>query len=279
MLEVIMGSYKTEMSPEKIWIRLLILNCYIFKQNPFPGLIILPTRHWCVRQWADEAVFVFMAVTHSHHYCCCVSQVHKEYSKCLRHSYCCSRTSTSSSHGSLKNSGLRTNNRYYSSSQTRHAAAHRQVRHSANLSFQIPTQTHPFSKQLILQDILIYTYIYALCTFYVVFPPAALHWFYSAFVKRPCASQKALKNEMFYYCQITLVQNKHFPSERTCSFQPNIFFNLQIDWNILPVLIERVKWSHVLWPCSVSAVNLQYPTTTITTTITTTLLFTSIFYD
>lgn len=85
-------------------------------------------------------------------------------------------------------------------------------------SFQIPTQTHPFSKQLILQDILIYMYIYALCTFYVVFPPAALHGFYSAFVKRPCASQKALKNEMFYYCQITLVQNKHFISERTCSF-------------------------------------------------------------
>lgn len=168
-----MGSYKTEMSPEKIGIRLFILNCYIFKQNPFPGLIILATRRWRVRQWAVEAVFVFMAVTHFYHYCCCVSQVHKEYSKCLRHSYCCSRTSTSSSHGSLKNSGLRTNNRYYSSSQTRHAAAHRQVRHpsSANLfskitfctlrvahkdiscdaflkmwfppSFQIPTHTPP----------------------------------------------------------------------------------------------------------------------------------------
>lgn len=54
-------------------------------------------------------------------------QVHKEYSKCLRHSYCCSRTSTTSSHGSLKNSGLRANNRYYSGSQARHAAAHRQV--------------------------------------------------------------------------------------------------------------------------------------------------------
>ncbi|KAK7939189.1 hypothetical protein WMY93_002515 [Mugilogobius chulae] len=57
-----------------------------------------------------------------------VIMVHKEYSKCLRHSYCCSRTSTSSSHGSLKNSGLRTNNRYYSGSQARHAAAHRQSR-------------------------------------------------------------------------------------------------------------------------------------------------------
>lgn len=54
-------------------------------------------------------------------------QVHKEYSKCLRHSYCCSRTSTTSSHGSLKNSGLRANNRYYSGSQARHTAAHRQV--------------------------------------------------------------------------------------------------------------------------------------------------------
>lgn len=59
--------------------------------------------------------------------CPLLLQVHKEYSKCLRHSYCCSRTSTTSSHGSLKNSGLRANNRYYSGSQARHAAAHRQV--------------------------------------------------------------------------------------------------------------------------------------------------------
>lgn len=60
---------------------------------------------------------------------CCVFQVHKEYSKCLRHSYCCSRTSTTSSHGSLKNSALRANNRYYTGSQARHAAVHRQVTH------------------------------------------------------------------------------------------------------------------------------------------------------
>lgn len=86
-----------------------------------------------------------------------------------------------------------------------------------------PNSNPTSSKQLILQDILIYTYIYVLCTFYVVFLPAALHGFYSAFGKWPCVSQKALKNEMFYYCQITLVQNKHFTSERTCSFQPNIF--------------------------------------------------------
>uniref|UniRef100_A0A4W5QSB5 Adhesion G protein-coupled receptor L1a n=1 Tax=Hucho hucho TaxID=62062 RepID=A0A4W5QSB5_9TELE len=46
-------------------------------------------------------------------------QVHKEYSKCLRHSYCCSRTSTTSSHGSLKNSALRANNRYYTGNQSR----------------------------------------------------------------------------------------------------------------------------------------------------------------
>ncbi len=55
--------------------------------------------------------------------------MHKEYSKCLRHSYCCSRTSTTSSHGSLKNSALRANNRYYTGSQARHAAVHRQVTH------------------------------------------------------------------------------------------------------------------------------------------------------
>lgn len=61
-------------------------------------------------------------------------QVHKEYSKCLRHSYCCSRTSTTSSHGSLKNSGLRANNRYYSGSQARHAAAHRQVQAGQTLT-------------------------------------------------------------------------------------------------------------------------------------------------
>uniref|UniRef100_A0AAQ6IDX3 Adhesion G protein-coupled receptor L1a n=1 Tax=Anabas testudineus TaxID=64144 RepID=A0AAQ6IDX3_ANATE len=70
---------------------------------------------------AFQGMFIFIF------HCALQKKVHKEYSKCLRHSYCCSRTSTASSHGSLKNSGLRANNRYYSGSQARHAAAHRQV--------------------------------------------------------------------------------------------------------------------------------------------------------
>ncbi|XP_061158512.1 adhesion G protein-coupled receptor L1 isoform X4 [Syngnathus typhle] len=70
---------------------------------------------------AFQGMFIFIF------HCALQKKVHKEYSKCLRHSYCCNRTSTSSSHGAMKNSGLRANNRYYSGSQARHAAAHRQV--------------------------------------------------------------------------------------------------------------------------------------------------------
>uniref|UniRef100_A0A3B3Y8G2 Adhesion G protein-coupled receptor L1a n=1 Tax=Poecilia mexicana TaxID=48701 RepID=A0A3B3Y8G2_9TELE len=62
---------------------------------------------------AFQGMFIFIF------HCALQKKVHKEYSKCLRHSYCCSRSSTSSSHGSLKNSGLRANNRYYSGSQSR----------------------------------------------------------------------------------------------------------------------------------------------------------------
>ena len=68
-------------------------------------------------------------------------QVHKEYSKCLRHSYCCSRSSTTSSHGSLKNSALRANNRYYTGNQARHAAAHRQVS-ERTYTHTLQTHTH-----------------------------------------------------------------------------------------------------------------------------------------
>ncbi|XP_035381195.1 adhesion G protein-coupled receptor L1 isoform X3 [Electrophorus electricus] len=71
---------------------------------------------------AFQGMFIFMF------HCALQKKVHKEYSKCLRHSYCCGRSSTSSSHGSLKNSALRTNNRYYTGSQARHAATHRQSR-------------------------------------------------------------------------------------------------------------------------------------------------------
>ncbi|XP_046690264.1 adhesion G protein-coupled receptor L1 isoform X1 [Silurus meridionalis] len=71
---------------------------------------------------AFQGMFIFIF------HCALQKKVHKEYSKCLRHSYCCGRSSNSSAHGSLKNSALRTNNRYYTSSQARHAAAHRQSR-------------------------------------------------------------------------------------------------------------------------------------------------------
>uniref|UniRef100_A0A3B3BIP4 Adhesion G protein-coupled receptor L1a n=1 Tax=Oryzias melastigma TaxID=30732 RepID=A0A3B3BIP4_ORYME len=70
---------------------------------------------------AFQGMFIFIF------HCALQKKVHKEYSKCLRHSYCCSRTSSNSSHGSLKNSGLRSNNRYYSGSQARHAASTRCV--------------------------------------------------------------------------------------------------------------------------------------------------------
>ncbi|XP_062386988.1 adhesion G protein-coupled receptor L1 [Sardina pilchardus] len=62
---------------------------------------------------AVQGMFIFIF------HCALQKKVHKEYSKCLRHSYCCSRTSTTSSHGSLKNSALRANNRYYSQSRIR----------------------------------------------------------------------------------------------------------------------------------------------------------------
>ncbi|XP_036409366.1 adhesion G protein-coupled receptor L1-like isoform X1 [Megalops cyprinoides] len=71
---------------------------------------------------AFQGMFIFIF------HCALQKKVHKEYSKCLRHSYCCSRTSTTSSHGSLKSSALRANNRYYTGSQARHASAHRQSR-------------------------------------------------------------------------------------------------------------------------------------------------------
>ncbi|XP_061703072.1 adhesion G protein-coupled receptor L1 isoform X2 [Syngnathoides biaculeatus] len=71
---------------------------------------------------AFQGMFIFIF------HCALQKKVHKEYSKCLRHSYCCSRTPAGSSHGAMKNSGLRANNRYYSGSQARHAAVHRQSR-------------------------------------------------------------------------------------------------------------------------------------------------------
>ncbi|MBN3323466.1 AGRL1 protein, partial [Atractosteus spatula] len=71
---------------------------------------------------AFQGMFIFIF------HCALQKKVHKEYSKCLRHSYCCSRTSNANSHGSLKTSAMRTNNRYYTGSQARHGSAHRQSR-------------------------------------------------------------------------------------------------------------------------------------------------------
>lgn len=45
------------------------------------------------------------------------TQVHKEYSKCLRHSYCCIRSPPGGAHGSLKTSAMRSNTRYYTGTQ------------------------------------------------------------------------------------------------------------------------------------------------------------------
>uniref|UniRef100_A0A3B3SVY6 Adhesion G protein-coupled receptor L1 n=1 Tax=Paramormyrops kingsleyae TaxID=1676925 RepID=A0A3B3SVY6_9TELE len=71
---------------------------------------------------AFQGMFIFIF------HCALQKKVHKEYSKCLRHSYCCSRSSTTSSHSSLKTSALRANNRYYTGNQARHASASRQSR-------------------------------------------------------------------------------------------------------------------------------------------------------
>ncbi|KAK1153872.1 hypothetical protein AOXY_G29581 [Acipenser oxyrinchus oxyrinchus] len=71
---------------------------------------------------AFQGMFIFIF------HCALQKKVHKEYSKCLRHSYCCSRTSTANTHGSLKTSAMRTNNRYYTGTQVRHGPTHRQSR-------------------------------------------------------------------------------------------------------------------------------------------------------
>uniref|UniRef100_A0A8C4TIH1 Adhesion G protein-coupled receptor L1 n=1 Tax=Erpetoichthys calabaricus TaxID=27687 RepID=A0A8C4TIH1_ERPCA len=62
---------------------------------------------------AFQGMFIFIF------HCALQKKVHKEYSKCLRHSYCCSRTSAANSHGSLKTSSMRANNRYYTGTQSR----------------------------------------------------------------------------------------------------------------------------------------------------------------
>ncbi|XP_063060319.1 adhesion G protein-coupled receptor L1-like [Engraulis encrasicolus] len=91
------------------------------------GLLFL-TQHSVVMAYlftsfnALHGLFIFIF------HCALQKKVHKEYSKCLRHSPCCGHSSSSAPHGSLKSTAHRGNNRYYGGSQSRHAPAHRQSR-------------------------------------------------------------------------------------------------------------------------------------------------------
>ncbi|KAK2087509.1 Adhesion G protein-coupled receptor L1 [Saguinus oedipus] len=62
---------------------------------------------------AFQGVFIFVF------HCALQKKVHKEYSKCLRHSYCCIRSPPGGTHGSLKTSAMRSNTRYYTGTQSR----------------------------------------------------------------------------------------------------------------------------------------------------------------
>ncbi|XP_067589673.1 adhesion G protein-coupled receptor L1 isoform X4 [Pseudorca crassidens] len=62
---------------------------------------------------AFQGVFIFVF------HCALQKKVHKEYSKCLRHSYCCIRSPPGGAHGSLKTSAIRSNTRYYTGTQSR----------------------------------------------------------------------------------------------------------------------------------------------------------------
>ncbi|ETE73569.1 Latrophilin-2, partial [Ophiophagus hannah] len=48
-----------------------------------------------------------------------MTRVHREFSKCLRHASCCLRSQPGATLGSLKTSAIRSNNRYYSGTQSR----------------------------------------------------------------------------------------------------------------------------------------------------------------
>ncbi|XP_030050573.1 adhesion G protein-coupled receptor L1 [Microcaecilia unicolor] len=62
---------------------------------------------------AFQGMFIFIF------HCALQKKVHKEYSKCLRHSHCCVRSPPGGAHGSLKTSAMRSNNRYYTGTQSR----------------------------------------------------------------------------------------------------------------------------------------------------------------
>ncbi|XP_061635038.1 adhesion G protein-coupled receptor L2 isoform X17 [Phyllopteryx taeniolatus] len=62
---------------------------------------------------AFQGMFIFIF------HCLLQKKVRKEYSKCFRHTYCCGRLPTESSHGSAKTSTTRTSARYSSGTQSR----------------------------------------------------------------------------------------------------------------------------------------------------------------
>ncbi|XP_019735893.1 adhesion G protein-coupled receptor L2 isoform X34 [Hippocampus comes] len=62
---------------------------------------------------AFQGMFIFVF------HCLLQKKVRKEYSKCFRHTYCCGRLPTESSHGSAKTSTTRTSARYSSGTQSR----------------------------------------------------------------------------------------------------------------------------------------------------------------
>uniref|UniRef100_A0A4W4HK15 Adhesion G protein-coupled receptor L1a n=1 Tax=Electrophorus electricus TaxID=8005 RepID=A0A4W4HK15_ELEEL len=80
-------------------------------------------------------------------HCALQKKVQKEYGKCFRQSSCCGHASSSGSHGSLKSSTHRSNNRYYSGGQSRHSRIRRMwndtVRRQTESSFMADLNNTP----------------------------------------------------------------------------------------------------------------------------------------
>ncbi|KAL7845167.1 hypothetical protein AOLI_G00233590 [Acnodon oligacanthus] len=102
-------------------------------------LLLLVTLTWIfgllfINEYSVVMAYLFTSFNALHglfifiFHCALQKKVQKEYGKCFRQSSCCGHASSAGSHGSLKSSAHRGNNRYYSGSQSRHAPAHRQSR-------------------------------------------------------------------------------------------------------------------------------------------------------
>uniref|UniRef100_A0AAR2IVT7 Adhesion G protein-coupled receptor L1a n=1 Tax=Pygocentrus nattereri TaxID=42514 RepID=A0AAR2IVT7_PYGNA len=80
-------------------------------------------------------------------HCALQKKVQKEYGKCFRQSSCCGHASSAGSHGSLKSSAHRGNNRYYSGGQSRHSRIRRMwndtVRRQTESSFMADLNNTP----------------------------------------------------------------------------------------------------------------------------------------